>query len=132
MRHMRHHLPALALYVGVFLSCVMLAAVPACGEGQRQKTLHAAVISVNVARDGFLAFDKSYQIAIVDKATSREEGQAALDAYRAKREPVAKGFELAYKALALAATQTDDPSYRAALAAAEDIAKTVLELTGGP
>lgn len=131
MGSMRRHVPVLALYLGVFFACVGLAALPACTGSQRSKTLRASVLAVNAARDGMLVYDATHQKAIVDKATSREEGERELAAYYTKRTPVVAAFEVAYRALAVAATANDDPSYRAALAAAKSALDALQALTGG-
>lgn len=127
MPHMRRYVPVLALYVGLFLGVVA-----ACGASQREKAVRASVVAVNAARDGFEAWDAAHQKAIVDKATSREDGEAKLAAYRASRDPIVHGFEIAYRLLAVAATQTDDPSLRAALAAAASAVEAATKITGGP
>lgn len=132
MRHMRPFMPALAFFVVGCLASIALTATSGCSGSQRQKTLRAAVLSVNVARDQFLEYDRSHQIGIVEQATSREDGVAKLEAYRKKREPLMKGFEIAYKALALAATANDDPSYQQALAATSELLGAVKSLTGSP
>jgi hypothetical protein len=124
----RPNLPMLRL-----LGLLMLAlVVTSCGASKRQKTLHGALVSMNLARDGFTIWDADHQKTIVEKATSREEGERELAAYRLKRTPVVAGFEVAYRVLALAATQTDDPSLKAALAASAELLAAIKSITGGP
>ena len=128
---LRPVVPQLVLYIGVLLACVGLVTVPGCGADQRQKTLRAAFIGTNAARDGFATWDASHQKAIVDKAATREDGERELAAYRASRVPIVETFEAVYRALALAATQTDDPSLRAALAASAELLEAIKKLTTG-
>jgi acyl-CoA synthetase (AMP-forming)/AMP-acid ligase II len=128
---MRPHMPAFVLYLATFLAC-LLAAAPACTGNQRQKTLRATVISVNAARDGFVEYDRQHQLALVEKAATREEGEKSLAAYRLKRTPVVAGFEATYIALTIALTQTDDPSLRAALEASSAMIAAIKSITGGP
>jgi hypothetical protein len=112
--------------------CVSLVAIPtACSGNKRQDTLRATVIGVNAARDGFTNWDAAHQKTIVEKATSREEGEAQLVAYREKRAPIVATFEVVYRAIALAATQTDDPSLRSAVAAGAALLEAIQTLTGG-
>jgi len=132
MRHLRSEIAPLALYLGVFLACLGLASVPGCGSGQRQRTLRATLVGTNAARDGFVSWDADHQKAIVDRAASREDGERELAAYRAARDPIVSTFELVYRAIAAAATQSDDPSLRAALDASSSLLDSIKKLTGGP
>lgn len=118
-----------------FLSLVCLAlfttsTMSACNKSQRTDTLHAALVSVNAARDGFIAWDREHQQTIVDQASTKEDAFKALESYRTARQPVMDSFEVAYRALALAATQTDDPSLQAALALSGDLIDAVKKLMG--
>lgn len=134
---MNRRMSAIALYrvlaivelVGVLLLATSLTS--ACTQSQRTDTLHSAVVSVNAARDGFVAWDREHQQTIVDQATTHDDGVKALSDYRVKRQPVMDSFEVAYRALALAATQTDDPSLKAALAMSGDLIDAVKKLMGG-
>ena len=45
----------------------------ACSQASRKDTLKTSLVSVNAARDGFLAWDRHHQQTIEDQATSREE-----------------------------------------------------------
>lgn len=117
--------------IALLLAGVVLGAAPGCGASQRTNAIHASVIAVDAARDGFVAYDAAHQHQIVDQATSLETGRADLAAYRAKRDPVVNAFIIAYRALALAATQTDDPSLTAALAKAAELLQSIEKLKGG-
>jgi hypothetical protein len=110
------------------LGCMMQSA---CTKSQRTDTLRTSLISLNAARDGFTSWDREHQQQIVDQSASRDEALKALETYRDRRKTVADGFEVAYRALALAATQTDDPSLNAALASSRDLVDAVKALIGG-
>jgi outer membrane murein-binding lipoprotein Lpp len=116
------------------LVCVALFAtslMSACTKSQRVDTLRSTVVSVNAARDGFIAWDREHQQSIVDHAASREDGAAALATYRTKREPIMITFEVAYRALAVAATQTDDLSLKSALSVSGDLIDAIKALMKG-
>jgi hypothetical protein len=118
----------LALVCGLLFLCTMMGA---CNRSQRTDTLRASIVSVNAARDGFLQWDRAHQASIVGAATSRETGEQALASYRHEREPIVNGFSVAYRALALAATQSDDPSLKAALAEAGELVDAVQAMIRG-
>jgi len=104
----------------------------ACGASARMKTLEATVISVDTARDGFLSWNKSHEQAIVASAQNREQALSNVAAYYEARGPVVEGFQLAYRAIALAATKSDDTSLKTALEAAKDLLARLQALTKGP
>lgn len=107
------------------LFILIVLSLAACGSNQRQETLHSALVAANVARDGFAAWDLAHQKQIVEKATSREQAEAELAAYRAKRDGIIARFEEAYRAIAVAATQDD----KASLDIAKDLgAKLIKDL----
>lgn len=104
----------------------------ACSRSQRTDTIHATFVAVNGARDGFAVWDKNHQHAIMESARSREEGRDALARYReAQRPAIVEGFVVAYQTLAAAATASDDPSLKGAVAAAMHVIDAVKALTGG-
>jgi hypothetical protein len=90
--------------VAVFV--LTLALLASCG-GRATKhldtALSTAIAATNAARDSFTAWDADHQQQIVARSTTREIATADLRAYRTKREPILKGFVLAYQALASAA-----------------------------
>ena len=131
MRHMHRHLPALALYLSVFSVCLVLFALPACGPNQRQKTLHASVIAVNAARDGFLVYDRQHESEIVKKATTREEANANVAIYRTSSATVYAAILLAYNAIDIAAKANDDSSYGEAMKATATALESVKAISGG-
>lgn len=95
---------AWAFVIAAALSCV----------SQREKALRAAFVTVNVARDGFVTFDRDRQHRIVQDAKTLEEGQAALAAYRTERDKVLAVFDDVYRALTAAVVAEDSPSLGAA------------------
>jgi len=124
--------PPLSAYFILLLTLLLLfASSVSCTKNRRQETLHDSIVAVNAARDGLTAWDRNHQQEIVDKATSREDGEAQLAAYRERRKTVADSFELAYRLIAVAATQNDDPSLKAALTAAAEIVDAAKKLIGG-
>ena len=119
---------------GLAVVCLLLfgcAMMGACNRSQRTDTLRASIISVNAARDGFLQWDRTHQHELVAAATSRDQAEQSLATYRREREPVVNGFEVAYRALALAATQTDDPSLKVALTTAGELVDAVRAMIHG-
>ena len=112
------------------LCLALIAPLIACGGGQRQKALRATLVGLNAARDGFATWDMGHQKAIVEQATTREEAELKLATYRGERATLVDVLELAYRALAAAATQSDEPSAKAALAAAGAALGAIRQLTG--
>lgn len=109
-----------------------LLAISSCvGQSTRVSTLSAALVTVDASREAFLAYDKSEQEEIVAKATSLEDGKAKIAAYRGKRTTVEKAFVVAYNAIAVASTLSDDQSLASAKAALAQVVLVVGVLTGG-
>lgn len=101
----RQAIPIL-LALAVFLGC-------ACAASTRQTEIRGALVAVDAARDGFLAYDAAQQAKIVDGATSAEDAKAKLAAYRATRDNATGPGGLltaAYRAIAAAAVANDDPT----------------------
>lgn len=105
------------------------AGVSGCSSNARIDSIHASLVAVDAARDGFVVYDRQHQDDIVDHATSREDGVSKLVAYRKDREAILNGFEIAYRLLATAATQNDDQSLSAALRAAGDLVSRIKGIT---
>lgn len=104
----------------------------ACGASAREKTVHAALVATNAARDAFVAYDAERQHQIIEDATSGPSGAAALAAYRTKRSKIVLLFEGMYRAISVAAVLTDDPANLDMLAKAAGQLRTALhEFTGG-
>lgn len=128
---MRAHTHALIAYLCVVATC--LAVVPtACTKNDRMTTIQTALIAVNAARDGFHTWDRHHRSEIIQSSATREEAVAKLEAYGKERETITDLREAAYQVLAVAATQTDEPSLKAALAKAAELVTAIKKLTGGP
>jgi hypothetical protein len=113
--------------LAVILLAAILAPLAGCGATTREKTIHAAFLATNAARDGFTKFDAEHQLDIVDKAQTKEEGRAALDLYRAKRIQIVELFEAAYYAISAAVVLKDDPTSMAHLVEAATKLKAGLD-----
>jgi hypothetical protein len=109
---------------------VLLLLAVACGPNAKQKALKTTLAGVNAARDGFVAWDYAHQQGIVDDATSLEDGKAKLKAYREKREKAVISFEIAYRALAVAALDLTAANVGEALRAAGDLFDLTRQLMG--
>jgi len=92
--------------------------VIACGASSRQTTIRDTFIATQAASVAFIAFDREHQQAIVSAATSKADGAAALEAYRAKSARVAEAFTAVWISIGAAATANDDPSFSGMLRAA--------------
>lgn len=88
------------------LAAAMLIFWTACGGSIAEKTnkaLGTAIVATNAARDQFTEWDKGHQLAIVDKATTREQAESGLKEYRQKRQKIVQAFTVAYTSMASAA-----------------------------
>ena len=103
---------------------IVLVALAACGASAREKVIHATLVSVNSAREGFTQFDRQKQQSIVEAATSLDDGRTRLADYRKKREPVVDAFTTVYRAIAIAAVVSDDPT---SLSMLLDVAKRLAD-----
>jgi hypothetical protein len=102
MRSLRTHAAREAVLV------LMLALLASCGgRGKAASTAaHLATTTheaLNASRDVFVAWDAQHQLDLVEQATSLEDGQALLAAYRAKRQVVYAVFQGAYGSVAAVA-----------------------------
>lgn len=90
------------------LSLTMLVALAACTHDSRQDTIHAALVTVDVARDEFALVDDAAQQRIVTVSTSVEEARVRLADYRTQRDKgPAADLTVAYRAIAVAAAAND-------------------------
>lgn len=106
--------------------------VSACSKNKRYEVISATVIVVDTAHDGFHTWDTVRQEKILDESPTREVFTAKINAHRAERDRMRLAFKTVYRALALAATQNDDPSLTGALAQASELVEAIKKLTGGP
>jgi len=116
----------LSVYLLIFMACI---ATFAC-TNKRMQVLRGTVVALNAAREGFTAWDNHHQTQIVDRSISRKDAQDKIDIYLDKRELIIKSFAVAYQAVAVAATQVDDLSLTAALAASQGLFDALHALMG--
>lgn len=119
------------LFLCWLLASLLWPSLLACSGSQRIKTLRTGLVGLNAARDSFMVWDAAKQAAIVESATSPEDGQAKLKAYREARAKLAAQFEVVYRAIAAAAVANDDPSLKAAIDAAQRLLADIDKLKGG-
>lgn len=114
-------------------SVLLLVLLVACGASARERTIRTALVTVNEARDAFVIIDRDVQLAIVAKASSKDEGVATLAIYRKQREGLITAFEEAYRSIAIAAALDDGTrSLAAAVEAVAKIQTLVDRLKGTP
>ena len=104
----------------------------ACGASQQDQALSYAFTGLRAANEGFIAYDADRQRHIVAEATSLEDGQAKLQAYRARREKYLQALIVAGSALTVAALDPTPANLLAAGAEAKKVYDAVKILTGGP
>lgn len=102
-----------------------------CIKNQRADTIRASLVTLTAARDGFTAWDRTHQESIIRGASTLEEGRAELDRYRERRRHIVESFVVAYQAIAVAATQSDETSLKAAVRASEDLLAAIKALISG-
>lgn len=98
-----------------------------CGASARQKTLFGTLATLDGAEVGLVTFDQKYQDGIItacrdDSSCTEAIGHQRLVDYRAKRDEAVKAITAAYVVLGQAFSLDNDPSLKAALAAAAIVA----------
>lgn len=83
----------------------------------RTQVLRAGLVSLNAARDTMLSISKAREAQIVEKATTKEEGRAQLEAWRAHVDEAAVAIKAGYDAI-WAASILDDAKSESDVAAA--------------
>lgn len=107
---------------------VLLLALVACGASARTKALRVNLVALTAARDTVLAVSKEREAQIVEHATSKEEGRAQLDAWRARVDPVVDAIKTGFEAIYAASILNDAKSASeagAAVAKALTLAKEI-------
>jgi hypothetical protein len=90
---------------------IALAILSGCASSQRTDTLKAALVTVDAARDGFLAYDGPHLLELARSGPDKVTASAAVTAYQLKRAAtVDKAFAAAYRSIAIAQTLNDQPS----------------------
>lgn len=110
---------------------VFLTFLVACGPNARQKALATSFAALNAAHEGFVTWDAQHQQDIVAHATSLADGQAVLAKYREDRDPITRGFFVAYAAFSVALAGDTDAHVAAALQAAAQLYLLVKQLAPG-
>ncbi len=111
---------------------ILLVLVAACcGGSQREKTLQATTVALKTAGAAFESWDASKQAELNAGAQNYVEGTAALQAYRVKRAPVVRAFELAYTALGIAVVMDSDVDKLTKAVTAATAAKQAFDILKG-
>src|SRR5688572_22785778 len=106
----------------------MLLAFAGCGANTRTKALRVGLVSLNAARDTTLEVSKAREALIVEQATTKDEGRAALDTWRAKVDVVFVALDAGYRAVFSASLLNDAKSASEAGAAIAKALALVKEL----
>lgn len=109
---------------------VLVALLAACGPGARDKALRGSLLAVDASAAAFVTYNREHQAAIVDEATSYDDGTSRLVAWHQQREPLLDSIRLAYRLIAAAAMDTSTP-LSDVLATVEALVGAVEKLTGG-
>lgn len=126
----------------VGLVAIAVVAGAGCGASQRETTIKTTFLSVDAARDGFLAYDRSHELSLVahcDPAVDSKEqctakvaaSQKALADYQAKRAKVDLAFATAYRSMTAAQIINTDQSVASMAAAAAQLYDLVKPFIGG-
>ena len=123
--------PAVALMIASACALLAFTMGAACSATTRRDTIRDTFIALNGARDAFVAWDAGHQQVIVDQATTRQQAEAEVGAYRQTQTKTQEAFTVAYQALTLAATQSDSPSLDTAIKISRDLIASITALIGG-
>lgn len=112
---------------------LLLVLITSCGPNARQATLKTTLTGLTAITAGLTAYSAAVQADIVNKATSREEMEAKLEAHRTARALVVDKIAAAYHALAMVAILEDakDIDVTIALTAANEAIQAYELLKGG-
>lgn len=109
------------------LILVASVALAACGASARMHAILTAMVTVDAARDGFLAYDAAHEQDLKNAAKSEAEGHAALGAWREKSDQVLRLITAALGSIKVAATLDDDASVSSMLKAGALLEQTIME-----
>lgn len=116
----------------LLLACVVaIAATYGCAASARETAIKSSLVSVDAARDGFLAYDRIHELDLVAKSTSADDAKAQLAAYQAKRARLDALFVAAYHGMAAAELLSTDQSLASMQAAVAQVIEGVKALTTG-
>jgi len=128
------------------LAAYLIITACACGGSitkNADRSLATALAATNAARESFVGFDKDHQLALVDKAETRENAESALAQYHYDRRHVLRAFTAAYSAIGAAAAmiplvergEKKDADFRAilfdAVSAALEVKNAVDQIKAG-
>lgn len=100
----------------------------ACATATKEQIIARTFAGLQAAEDAFVKGDARRQDAIVEAATSHEQGVAALAAYKAKRDKVAVSFVAAYSAIAVASVDLTDSAITQMVSLAAEVISALREL----
>lgn len=80
-----------------------------CGANTRQAEVRDSLVTLDTAAQAFTSYDALHQQDIVAKATSREEAEKNLQAWRDRRAVAVYTLSAAYRAVSLVATDDKQP-----------------------
>lgn len=123
--------PAGALLVATVCALFACALFASCSQATRRDTIRDTFVALNSTRDAFVAWDAGHQKVLVDEATSREQADSLLEQYRNTQTKIAEAFTIAYQALTLAATQSDQPSLDTAIKLSKDLIASITAMLRG-
>lgn len=119
---MRRTVIKATLIPAIVIAMIAYACLPGCGPGARTKALQASLVALNAADDTKFAVYKERAAQIIEHATSKEEGRAQLEAWRATVDEITAAIDVGYRAIYTAAIINDEAS---AKKAAEAVAKAL-------
>lgn len=109
-----------------------LAMLTACGPRSVQppaepirQGLATALAATNAARETFGGWDEQHQVALAYRGKTREETEAMLADYRARRADVVAAFALAYTSIAAAEVALELKDQRSVALAREALAAAI-------
>ena len=121
----------LAMLAVLLIGVAGAGSLTSCAGSQRADTIKAALVTVDGARDGFLAYDRAHEQQLVAEAVSADDARAKLAAYQAKRARVDPMFGAAYRGIAAAELLNDDPSLAGMQAAIANLIGALKPFLGG-
>lgn len=99
----------------MFALLIMSNGVIACGPNARQQTIRATLVAGTAMEQAFVTFDEKIQEALIQSATDRANAEAVISAWRKKRITGQEYITELFKAIAIAATFSDDVTLQSML-----------------
>ena len=99
-----------------------------CAESQRQKTISTALTAIDTACTSFAAYDLAHQKQILAASSDRATFDAALAAWKAKRDKVKALCKAAYDADKAAAELDNEQLLASLMAAGRDLYNALEEV----